>query len=327
MTNGVPWYNRNRKPEQRIHEEFTEKAANRISFAVAEVASKGEIKTAYREFRIETGEDVSYFQIESPESAKQSLYRFVRDEETDYALTLLELLLNELWTHASHPNEEHSATSLTELDEKLRRILVEEGILLRLKPEQEVIVDHAGMREKRGEITEQLMRQKPIFNLEPIKQFSIRFERLANESVIEADQALRALGKQERWEDELTPYNKAWEQYQNQQFSQILPEKLYNSLEAVLEKMCVEEQGWNEQSDSVGSYLNSLKDHGLFEPNEAMIGEWQQIVGGLQVGVQRTGGDRKRHGDIDQDYCILLLHQVGAFLTFIINRYENQYYE
>ncbi|MCQ4334901.1 hypothetical protein KM295_15730 [Natronomonas sp. F2-12] len=98
-----------------------------------------------------------------------------------------------------------------------------------------------------------------------------------------------------------------------------------NSLEAVLIKICVEERGWNNEGDGVSAYLNSIKDKGLFDPNEAMFAEWEQIINGLQIGVQRTGGDRKRHETFDQDYSILLLHQVGAFLTFVINRYEDQY--
>jgi len=322
----VPWYNRNSEPEQRIHDEFTESAANRTSFAINEVASRSEIANAYREYRIETGREVEYFETANTAPAKQSLDHFVETEDLEHVLTLLEILLNELWIESDHSRENHSTDELLELDKKLRRILIEEGILLRIRPETDVIERFAEQLDRyRSNTGGYKSRHRPSYSTPPEKEFNIRFEKLANESVIQSDQELRALGKQERWKDELEPYNEAWEQYQNQQFSYIIPEKLYNSLEAVLEKICVQEQGWNSSGDGVGSYLSSLQDNGLFDPNEAMIGEWQQIVGGLKVGVQRTGGDRKRHGNIDQDYCILLLHQVGAFLTFIINRYEDQY--
>jgi hypothetical protein len=328
MADWIPWYNRDSDPEPRIHEEFTERAARRFSFAVKEIAERSEIKTAYEGYCIETGRAVDYFAVANTSPAKQSFKRFVTTEDFDYALTLLELLLNEIWTESEHSRENHPTEELLKLDRNLRRILVEEGILLRIHPDHDRLEKYTKQIERyRSPSGGYSNRHRATPPEPPEKDFNIHFDKLADASVIDSDQRLRALGKQGRWEDELDPYNDAWEQYQEQHFTHVIPEKLYNSLEAVLEKICVEEQGWNSSSDSVGSYLSSLQDNGLFEPNEAMVGEWQQIIGGIQVGIQRSGGDRKRHGNIDQDYCILLLHQVGAFLTFIINRYEDQYHD
>lgn len=322
----IPWYNRNSVSEQRIHEGLTESAANRTSYAINEVASRSEIAIAYRKYRVETGRNVGYFETSNTAPAKSSLDRFIESEELNHVLTLLELLLNELWVESDPSRENPSGNELLDLDQDLRRILIEEGILLRIRPERVDLMKYAEeLSRYRSNSGGYKSRHRPSYSTPPEKEFDIRFERLANESVIHSDQELRVLGKQERWSEELEPYNEAWQQYQNQQFSYIIPEKLYNSLEAVLEKICVEEQSWNNSGDGVGSYLSSLQENGLFNPNEAMIGEWQQIVGGLKIGVQRAGGDRKRHGNIDQDYCILLLHQVGSFLTFVINRYEDQY--
>jgi hypothetical protein len=89
--------------------------------------------------------------------------------------------------------------------------------------------------------------------------------------------------------------------------------------------MCVEEQDWNSEADGVAAYVESLKENGIFEPNQAMVYEWKQIIEGVKTGVNRTGNDRKRHETFDADYALLLLHQVGSFLSFIISRYEAKY--
>ncbi|UWG50718.1 hypothetical protein AArcCO_1411 [Halalkaliarchaeum sp. AArc-CO] len=326
MSSWVPWTNRNSEVEQRIHEDLTDKAASRISFSLNQIASRGEIDDAYTEYRTETGKHVDYFETANSEPAKRSLDKFVSTEDLHDVLTLIEILVNELWEESTLSGENHSAEELLDFDRKLRRILVEEGILLRIRPTRDEVETFgeklSRYREaKNSRSYSSRHRSQP----RPEKPFNIHFETLADESVIESDQQLRALGKKGRWEEELSPYNEAWTQYQDEQFSYLIAEKLYNSLEAVLVKICVKERGWNNEGDGVSAYLNSIKDNGLFDPNEAMFAEWEQIINGLQIGVQRTGGDRKRHETFDQDYSILLLHQVGAFLTFVINRYEDQY--
>lgn len=330
MADWVPWCNRDSEPEQRIHQNLTETARNRILYTINEVASKDNVSEAYRRYRLETGQDIEYFTTKSIQQKKESLNRFLKEEELDDVLTFIEIFLNKLWEATRISSDSHyPVDTLLSVDEYLRRILVEEGILLRIQPEREKIERFAEKISNHQKVKGgyQSRHSRPSHRTLPDKDFNIQFERLANQSIVESDQAVRALAKTQRWQDELKPYNEAWAKYQDEQFSYIIPEKLYNSLEATLVKICVEEQGWNSEKDGVGRYLNSIKENGLFEPNKAMIGEWQQIVSGIQVGVQRTGDDRKRHENIDQDYCILLLHQVGAFLTFIINRYEDEYLE
>lgn len=329
MADWIPWRNRHSEPEQRIHEDLTETAANRIAFSLNQVASRGEIDEAYTEYRTETGKHVDYFETANTGPAKKSLDRFISTEKMDDVLTIIEILMNELWGESTLSGENHTTEELLDFDNKLRRILVEEGILLRVRPERDDIEEFAERlaqyRERDSGGYSARHSRHGASQERPEMPFKIHFETLADESVIESDQQLRILGKKDRWEEELHPYNQAWEQYQNQQFSYIIAEKLYNSLEAVLVKICVEEQNWNEEEDGISSYLDSLKENGLFDPNKAMFAEWEQIISGIQIGVQRTGGDRKRHQEFDQDYAILLLHQVGAFLTFIINRYEDEY--
>lgn len=320
MSGWVPWVNRTAEPEQRIHDYLTETAENRIAALMTQVASRSEIADAYSDYRIETGNTISYFDVSNRSPAKQSLEQFVSREDLDDVLTFIEVLLNKLWEPSRGSRETPNPVELVELDVDLRRILVEQGILLRLRPDHETVREFAATFQKH----QNLRGSNPASN-PPQKPFKLHFEELADESVIEADQQLRVLAKEQRWEEELKPYDKAWTVYKNEESTFKIAEKLYNSLEAVLVKICVEEQGWNNADDGVMSYLDSMKDHGLFDPNKAMFADWEQILSGIQSSVNRTGGDRKRHGEFDQDYALLLLHQVSAFLTFVINRYEDEY--
>jgi tetratricopeptide (TPR) repeat protein len=325
----VPWYNRHREIKPRVHKELTEQAANRLKFTLDNIASYGEIDDAYNLYRAETGVHHDYFEVANYGPAIDAVGTLLQNEDLDHALTFLELILDILWTPSNSSRENHSAEALLKFDDNLRRILVEEGILLRLRPDQQEVVEYAQQLhnyQNRSQ-AERLVAHQRGDDTPPAQNISFRFDELSHESIIESDQQLRVLAKEQRWSDALEPYNEAWELYQDEQFSRIIAEKLYNSLESVLEQICVEEQDWNTANDQVGTYLDSCREHGLFEPNDKMVGEWNQIFGGLRTGVQRSGGDRKDHGTIDQHYCVLLLHQVGAFLTFLITRYEDQYSE
>ena len=323
----VPWYNRHREIEPRVHTELTEKAANRIKYLLDTIATYGEIEDAYNLYRAEVGVHHEYFEVANYGPAIDAVGELLQNGDLDHAITFLELTIDILWSPSGLHGENHSAEALFEFDEKLRRILVEERVLLRVRPDRKNVQQYAQELyeyQNRGEIVKTVHQQRGD-DTPPTQNLSFRFEKLSHESITESDQQIRTLAKEERWNDALEPYDEAWELYQDEQFSRIIAEKLYNSLESVLQQICVEEQDWNTEGDQVGSYLDSCREHGLFEPNDAMVGEWQQILGGLQTGVQRAGGDRKDHATIDQHYCVLLLHQVGAFLHFLITRYEDQY--
>lgn len=325
----VPWYNRHREIEPRVHKELTEKAANRIKFALDNIVSYGEIDDAYKRYRTEVGLQHDYLEVDNYDPAIDAVGKLLQNEDLDHSLTFLELIIDILWAPSDYSSERHSAEALYQFDIDIRRILVEEGVLLRLRPDQKEVEEYVEKLyeyQNRDHVIIAVDQQRGA-DSPPSRPFSFRFERLSHESIIESDQQVRTLAKSQRWSGALEPYNEAWELYQSGQPSRIIPEKLYNSLESVLERICVEEQGWNTENEQVGSYLNSCRKNGLFEPNNAMVGEWEQIMGGIKTGIQRSGGDRKDHATIDQHYCVLLLHQVGAFLTFLITRYEDEYDE
>ncbi|ERG92746.1 MAG: hypothetical protein J07HQW1_02793 [Haloquadratum walsbyi J07HQW1] len=141
----------------------------------------------------------------------------------------------------------------------------------------------------------------PLDLLAHPRQFLFEFEKLADQSFVEADQQIRGLTKGRKWEDELTGYNEAWDLYEDGVFTFVIAEKLYNSLEAITQKICVDLQDWADEDDSFGTYVETMREKGLFEPNDAMQAEWQKILSGVEQGVNRTGGDRKRHESIDRD--------------------------
>jgi hypothetical protein len=315
-----PWANRNTEPEERVHDTLTDDARKKIAFAVNQITARGEIQDAYEEYRINRGTNIPYFKTKNSGPAKESLHRFIIDESDDEVLTLLELLLKEIWAHSNLASESHSAEDLFDLDEKLRQILLEEGILLKLTPDRVTVAEHASEIDSYRSGTHR--RQVGSW---PNRDWEFQFEKQAHGAVVESDRTVRKLGRQERWKNVLAPYDDAWEVYQNPPVSYVVAEKLYNSLEMTLEKICVEEQGWNSEGDGMAAYIESLKENGIFEPNAGMVHEWRQIVEGLRAGVQKTGGDRKRHEEFDEDYALLLLHQIGAFLSFVISRYEDEY--
>ena len=217
----------------------------------------------------------------------------------------LEYLLNTTWSKKAA--EEYRIEYETMLDTAMdiENILAEEGILIQMKPSVEEM--------------------KSYNNYRPDKNEWVKFQPVSDETVIDVDQETRALAMGKNWEEPLEGYNEAWNLYSDGTFTYVIAEKLYNSLEAVCKKICVELEDWEDESTTIGDCLSKMREKGLFEPNDAMVAEWQQIQGGLQIGVQKLGKDRKRHEEIDQDYAILLLHQTSAFLSFVIKRYEAKY--
>lgn len=296
-------------PEQRIHNDLTESAQKKLAYTIDDAVSVDDIKRAHRRYIGRIGEELQF-----NKESKLSFISFIENPEGDQdkILTFIEFILNTLWLNGGLSKDE-----LTNLDRDIRRILAEEQILLELRPSQELIPKVE--KEASGGII-------PTEDYDPTKHEPYQFEELADTTVIEADQEFRALTLGERWEHVQEPYNEAWEFYRRgPPFTAQIPEKLYNSVEALTQSICVE-QGWENEDQTVGTYLDRLNQEGLFEPNQSMVGEWQQIMSGLQVGIQKTGKRKNWHNnEIDQNYSILLLHQTSAFLTFVIKQYENQF--
>jgi hypothetical protein len=298
-------HSRRKNPEPRIHEELTDTARVRLSRALSgingyhiKLAHRRLIKYAGRRIIDTDSRKNRQFKLELPEVVKHH-------EDTDLFWDFLEYLINTAWSSEIPEKLRIGSDKIIEMAADIESILAEEGILIQMKPSVDEMKSYDGYR--------------------PDEHEWVKFQPVSDETVIDADQETRALAMGETWEEPLRGYNEAWNLYSDGTFTYVIAEKLYNSLEAVCEKICVELEDWGSESDTVGDYLSTMREKGLFEPNDAMVGEWQQIQGGLQVGVQKLGDDRKRHEEIDQDYAILLLHQTSAFLSFVIKRYEAKY--
>jgi hypothetical protein len=304
----VPFEKRGEEiPEQRIRNELTETAQKMLACTIDDAVSVEDIKRAHRRYIGRIGEELQF-----NKESKLSFISFIENPDGDQEeiLTFIEVILNTLWLDGNLSTDE-----LTNLDQEIRRILAEEQILLELRPPREMIPE-VELEASGGLI--------PTEEYDPSKHEPYNFEELADTTVIEADQEFRALTRGERWEDVLEPYNEAWELYRRgPPATAQIPEKLYNSVENVLQRICVDE-GWENDQQTWTTYLDRVREEGLLEPNERMVGEWQQILSGVREGIQKTGDRKNWHNNIDQDYCLLLLHQSAAFISFIIKRYENQ---
>lgn len=303
--NFSPWRDRHSEPEPRIHEELTEPARNRLANIMKNVHGE-HIQEAYDEMVDYTGHRISGFDMGTSSASKRSQYEFILNDSNDIniILTYLEYVLNTSLNSAGRYDYDISQGKLVEIVHKIERTFEEEGILVQVKPSVSEIAEQS-WRPSSGEL--------------------LRFQQVSDETIIEADQEVRTLALGEEWEDPLAPYNKAWQMYKNGTHTTAILEKLWNSLELTTEKMCAELNDWEDEGAGVGRYLEVLKEKEIFEPNAAMQQEASHITQSLRVTLNRLGGDRKRHADIDPDYCIFVLHQISAYLSFIIKRYEDEY--
>ena len=302
MFDFIPWSQRNSEPEPRIHDELTSGARTRIAYIIQSVDVNDMEKAAVRLAEL-TGQVPK--QIGGYPSS-DDIFDFINEGESDVVLDYLELILNIILAETTDDGYvteiKYPTDSIIQICGKIERALVQEGVLIQMKPSP------------KEEMTSRKWSRSDCDK--------IIFQPLSDETIINADQELRVLGLGDTWKEPLEGYNEAWRLYKDGIHTSAVAEKLYNSLEAVCQKICVDLEGWASENDTVGTYLDEIREHDLFKPNPAMVGEWQQIMTGLRIGVQRTGSDRKDHENLDQDYLILLLHQTSAFLTFVIKRYE-----
>jgi len=139
------------------------------------------------------------------------------------------------------------------------------------------------------------------------------------------DKKVQALAEEDPWKDALKGYNAAFELYLEGSFDDTLVTKLYNSIEEVLKTICVDLEGWTDNREmSHGNYLDLLQEHDFYHANGITAPEINQLMDSMEKMVSKVGNDRKqRHAYHDRAYVTLLIHQVGAFLYFLISRYDD----
>lgn len=304
----VPLIDRERSSKERVHENLTEGARDRLGVATVEVSdesidrSLGFIakKIGRRSLLDAIGEDTT-------EKSDAHLL-FVNNADTVPVLTYIERLL--YYHHINNMKKvlpgdidqylrkktilnSDPADQTKHIISDIRNILVSEGILWRLK-----LINEGGVA---------------------------TFERLESESFADIDEGVKGLAEGEDWSEPLKGYNDAFSRYLNGDFDDTLVTKLYNSIEEVLKKICVDLEGWTDDREmGHGSYLELLREHEVYGGNGIIAPEINELLDSMEKMVSKVGNDRKqRHAYHDREYCTLLVHQVGAYLYFIINRYED----
>lgn len=297
-----PWSERGSEPEPRIREELTESARVRLANIMKQIDGD-HIQKGYQEMMDYTGQEIEGFSFHSRSAAKRSQNAFIRNEDRDIDIILdyLEYVLNVAFSN----RRSYDHSTKVEIVFKIERTFVDEGILVQVKPSAQELTERSRYR--------------------PSKHELLQFQQVSDETIIEADQEVRTLALGERWEEPLAPYNKAWQLYKDGTHTTDIIEKLYNSLELTTEKICSELNDWEDEEQSVGRYLHVLKEKGIFNESPQMSEEATHIGKAMEVTLHRMGGDRKRHIDIKPGYCIFMLHQTSAYLSYIVKRYEKEY--
>lgn len=300
----VPFTKREIPPDARVYSHLPESFRERFIRICQPYMTKERVRDIYQEFFTEFNYDIEYFEVYkdgSMSGAVNSHREFIREGEDEQVIDYIEYVLNNL-------AENVITEDITMFDSRIRRALREERVLFRLRPERGVIESQASPR------------HGYIVANEPY-----HLEYLGNEPMVQADNDVQVLRESPRWREAINHYNKAWDYYQDGQFNSTIPEELAKSVESVAYTICKDEHEWVDDGTGLGRCLDEMKNKGLFEPNNELYPEAEKIFTGLKLAAQKAGGDKHRHEDVNQHYTLLLLHQTAAFLSYVMNRYDEQY--
>lgn len=150
------------------------------------------------------------------------------------------------------------------------------------------------------------------------------FYPIGSELMSDSDDSFCSVASGKRWKSVASPYNDAFELYKDRTYSREIPEKLYNSIEELCRVICVDLNSWADNRElNLGNYLSIMDEHELFDPNSIMRAEVNDLANGMEKAFQKVGDERhNRHHEIDREYCTLMLHQISAYLTYIIRKYD-----
>lgn len=294
-----PLIDREREPKSRIHEELTRPARERLA-EITISRDRDKREDAFKSTMELVGRSPvvrCFSQNRAKKLRKKISHRkFIYKGETLHVLTYIEHLYMSYSRHRRRTSEE-------------------------VRKERGPIAEHSTF----GDIRKVLITEGLLWEIEwADKGGVIQFRPLASEAMADIDDEIQKLAGEDRWEHALEPYNAAFERYLDGDFDELIPKKLYNSVEILLQTICVDLEEWTENEDLPHSdYLQMLNGNGLYDANGITAPELESLLDALEKLVAKLGNDRKqRHQYIDREYCTLLLHQVGAYLHFLINRYE-----
>lgn len=153
----------------------------------------------------------------------------------------------------------------------------------------------------------------------------IEFVPLESGGMQEIDEELQDLAAVQPWGEALKGYDDAFDRYLNGDFDEHIAKKLYYSIEEVLKTICVDEEGWTDNRGLThADYLELLNENGVYNAHGVTATELEDLLDSLERMVAKVSDDRhQRHAYHDRTYTTLLIHQVGSYLYFLINRYDD----
>ncbi|WP_277543545.1 hypothetical protein [Haloarcula laminariae] len=300
----VPFTKREIPPDARVYSHLPESFRERFIRICQPYITDRNVQNIYEEFFTEFDHDIEHFEVfkdGSIKSAVNSHREFIREGEDERVIDYIEYVLNYL---AENVLKDETLT----FDSRIRRAFREERVLFRLRPERRIIESQTSNRHGYS-----------------VANAPYHLEYLGNEPMVQADNDAQVLSGSSRWRDAINHYNQAWDYYQDGQFNSNIPEELAKSVESVAYTICKDEQEWVDDGAGLGRCLDEMKNQGLFEPNNELYPEAEKIFIGLKLSAQKAGGDKHRHEDVNQHYTLLLLHQTAAFISYVMNRYDEQY--
>lgn len=298
---------RRRKGESRIHVDLTDRFRERLLHILTSITGESKVNaytTLFERLGYSEVQEEIFPTADDPMEVVQFVQRkdsnaetnTILEASTEFTLSYVECVLRQEWSDSegkSPPSVDRRANLQTVIT-KIIKALESEGIL---------------------------------WELSGLATGDIKFEEMGSKTMQDADDELRDLALGETWEEPLRGYNEAYELYLDRKYGKEIPEKLYNSIEAVMQTICVDLEGWEDNEDrNLKHYLDILREQEVFAPNPIMKAEVGDLVDSMERAFSKAGNDRKnRHELIDRRYCTLMLHQVSAYLVFIIKRYEDKY--
>lgn len=299
----TPLIDREREPKARIHEELTESARERL---VAITSGKAvRYRRDVMDYLMKKVGKSPLRKFYDEESVKHD--KFIMKGETIHVLTYIEMLMKKFHKH-NLLNEEYRTKNK-----------------IKIKNDPENVPPTSNTLQTIENIRDVLVTEGILWDMQPLGEGGVfHFTPLESEGMKEIDENLQEISEDQPWANALKGYNDAFDRYLSGDFDEHIPKKLYYSIEEVLKIICVDEEGWTDNRELThAKYLDMLHEHGVYDAHGVTADELGDFLNSLERMVAKVGADRKHpHAYHDRAYATLLIHQVGAYLYFLINRYE-----
>jgi hypothetical protein len=299
---------RERDTKSRIHSELTGSARERLIQVVLQLPTSEDLSRCHENI----GKQVALSELHDTNTAfdtndpLQKSISLLQSADTEATLTFIEYIIKQVYDH--FPDTPRRSGFVADAEAQYAGYKVSD------------IVDTI------NEIEHVLETEGILYRVEHTMRSHIEFHKIESEAFEESDQKIQALAEIKPWGTALRSYNDAFERYRKGKFDEQIPKKLYHSIEEVLKTICVDLHGWTENREMKHSkYLELLDENDFYKAHGATRDEFGDFVHSLERMVAKVSAERKqKHVPYhDRVYATLLIHQVGAYLYFLISRHED----